>query len=259
MIRVILIHWNSREAAERIAFMQAAGFEAVHEEFRGPETLKRMRQSPPDAFVIDLGRLPSHGREVALALRQAKPTRMVPLVFVDGEPEKVERIRALLPDATFTAWSRLRTGLRRAVKHPPAQPVVPAGTMAGYSGTPLPKKLGIKPGTRVALVSAPGDFQKTLGELPEGAELLAGLKGKVNLTIWFVRSSSALRSRVSEMARRIGDSPIWIAWPKKGSALESDISERAVREAGLSNNLVDYKICAVDATWSGLLFTRRKH
>jgi CheY-like chemotaxis protein len=154
MARVFLFHWNEAEARERAARLARIGHQAVMPRLDSGADFKAIAARPPDAFVIDLSRLPSHGREVAAALRERKATRTVPIVFVDGAPEKIDRIRALLPDAVYTDWKRLRGALRSALRRPPAAPVVP-GPMAGYSGTPLPKKLGIKPGSVVALRGAP--------------------------------------------------------------------------------------------------------
>ncbi len=258
--RVQLIHWNAAEARERVERLRAAGYDAAYHELTGPDPdlRRQLRKNPLAAFVIDLGRLPSHGRDVALTLRQRKATRHVPLVFVEGEPEKVARIRQLLPDAVYASWSGIRGALKRAIARPPAQPVVPASALAGYSGTPLPKKLGIKANSVVALVGAPKDFGKTLGVLPDGVRLRAQDRGRCDLTIWFVRSREELRRRIKAMATLAGDAPLWMAWKKQASGVATDVNEPHVREVGLAAGLVDYKICAIDATWSGLLFRRRK-
>ena len=160
--RLLLIHWNADEAESRLARLERAGFEATA--FTDPRAgleLRKVRTSPPDAFVIDLSRLPSHGREVATYLRQAAATRHVPIVFVEGEAEKLERIRALLPDAAYTSWRGVKGALTRALRTPRAAPVVPK-PMAGYSGTPLPRKLAIRDDSEVALVGAPDGFEALL-------------------------------------------------------------------------------------------------
>ena len=129
---------------------------------------------------------------------------------------------------------------------------------AGYSGTPLPKKLGIKPGSVVALLGAPEGFHKMPGPLPEGAKLRTGADEDCTLTLWFTRSRKELERgmrRALEMARQ---GPVWIIWPKQASGVATDLKEQVVRQSGLKAGLVDYKVCAVDATWSGLLFARRK-
>jgi hypothetical protein len=130
---------------------------------------------------------------------------------------------------------------------------------AGYSGTPLAKKLGIKPGMTVGLIGAPPEFAEVLGELPEGARLSAGARASVGLLIWFVRREAELAAGVMRVARLANESPLWIAWRKKTArpAPVSGPDENAVWNAGLDVGLADYKVCAIDETWSGLLFARR--
>ena len=159
MPRIRLIHWNAAEAAERAARLADSGFAVEHAPL-DPAGLRALRADPPDAVVIDLSRLPSHGRDLGAALRQTKATRFIPLVFVGGDPVKVDRVRGLLPDAVFTNWEEICQALETALAHPPPEPVVPASSLAGYSGTPLPRKLGIKPGYVVALVGAPDDVER---------------------------------------------------------------------------------------------------
>jgi hypothetical protein len=170
----------------------------------------------------------------------------------------VAAIRSLLPDAVYTTWRGVRGAVRRAIEHPPADPRVPRSTLEGYAGTPLPKKLGIKPGSRVALVGAPSGFERTLGALPAGAALHRGLRGSPGLVLWFVRSRAELGRRVRTMAHRLGEGAMWIAWRKQASARAGDLTQQQVREAGLAAGLVDYKIASFDPTWSGLLFRRRR-
>jgi len=137
---------------------------------------------------------------------------------------------------------------------PPARA---GSTSAGYSGTALPKKLGIKPGTVVVLVRAPDTFEQTLGTLPSDVTVRHRNQGTRDLTLWFTRSKAELMAGVSSMARRHETGRLWILWPKRASPLVSDHSESDVRRAGLTCGLVDYKICAVDRDWSGLLFAPR--
>jgi hypothetical protein len=130
---------------------------------------------------------------------------------------------------------------------------------AGYSGTPLPKKLGIGPGKRVGLDGAPPGFEATLGSLPEGAHLARGLRGSPEVALVFVRSNADLAARFPAAAAAVGDGArLWVVWPKKTSPLARDVSEDSVRACGLAEGWVDYKVCAVDADWSGLCFAKRK-
>jgi hypothetical protein len=119
------------------------------------------------------------------------------------------------------------------------------------------EKLGIKANFQVALYNAPGGFEKTLGKLPKGVVLHEGEVESHDLSMWFIRSGEALEWEIKAMAEKAGEKPIWIAWPKKKSKMATDLTQQRVREVGLASGLVDYKICSIDETWSGLLFKRR--
>ena len=129
---------------------------------------------------------------------------------------------------------------------------------AGYSGTPLPRKLGIRDGSRVLLVAAPGDFADTLGELPPGTELLAAGASDLDVVVVFVLELAALRAQFAPLAAALQPAGgLWVAWPKRSSGVATDLTENVVRDHGLEAGLVDNKVCAIDATWSGLRFVWR--
>lgn len=129
---------------------------------------------------------------------------------------------------------------------------------AGYSGTPLPKKLEIKERTRVATMGAPSEFTSLLGALPAGATLKAGLSAPRDLTIWFVTSRRQLEGDVRRVMPAKGEGSLWVAWPKRASGVRTDVTEDVLREVILPLGLVDRKVCAIDDTWSGLLFSWRR-
>jgi hypothetical protein len=130
--------------------------------------------------------------------------------------------------------------------------------MAGYSGTPLAKKLGIKEGSRVALVNAPKDFQSELGELPDNVQFIKRPTKSLDIILLFVISERALARDFARFAARLtANGMLWIAWPKKSSGVTTDLSEQRVRQIGLDARLVDVKICAIDDVWSGLKFVYR--
>jgi hypothetical protein len=130
--------------------------------------------------------------------------------------------------------------------------------MAGYSGTPLAKKLGIKEGSRVALVNAPKDFQSELGELPDNVQFIKRPTKSLDIILLFVLSERALARDFARFAARLtANGMLWIAWPKKSSGVTTDLSEQRVRQIGLDARLVDVKICAIDDVWSGLKFVYR--
>jgi hypothetical protein len=127
--------------------------------------------------------------------------------------------------------------------------------MAGYSGTPLTKKLGIAEGSRVAVLGAPGNFSETLGTLPPGATVATTLRGSqpLDVVIAFVTRRTDYETRLPAARARIAqDGAIWIAWPKQAAKVATDMSENVVRAVALPTGLVDNKVCAIDATWSGL-------
>ena len=130
--------------------------------------------------------------------------------------------------------------------------------MAGYSGTPLPKKLGIKENQRIALVNEPGSFQKQLGALPTNTHVVSKLTAPLDLVVLFVESERALAKQFPAIAKKISmNGMIWVAWPKKSSGVPTDLSFDLVQRIGLECGLVDVKICAVDEVWSGLKFVIR--
>ena len=257
-MRVVLVHWKRAEAQERLFEFAAAGFEVALLDTSGSPGLKALKEDPPDAFVIDLGRLPSQGRDLALWLRQQKPTRRVPLVFVGGDLTKTRAIRQILPDAVYGSCRDISGGIKRAVRNPPAEPVVP-DSFAGYSGTPLPKKLGIKEGATVTLMGAPDGFEAVLGNLPSRVRIKRRASGRTDLIVLFARSQAELRRRFPAASKVLLErGRLWIAWPKKSSGIASDLTQQGVRSYGLERDWVDFKICAIDPTWSGLCFVRRK-
>lgn len=130
--------------------------------------------------------------------------------------------------------------------------------MAGYSGTPLPQKLGIKPGSRLGLFDAPDGFGVTLGALPESVAKTNRIGGSLDVALFFVTRRAALETRFARLAKAIAPSgSLWISWPKKSSGKKTDLDENVVRAVGLENGLVDVKVCAVDETWSALKFVVR--
>lgn len=131
--------------------------------------------------------------------------------------------------------------------------------MAGYSGTPLAKKLGIKAEARVLTKNAPNDYLSWLGPLPAGAAVSARVKGSVDIVHLFITKRSELARQLADMIERImPDGSIWVSWPKKAAKVATDVTEDTVREVALPLGLVDVKVCAVSEVWSGLKLVIRK-
>jgi hypothetical protein len=130
---------------------------------------------------------------------------------------------------------------------------------AAYSGTPLPKKLGINEDSRLALVGAPDGFEQQLADLPANVEIRRDLRTHPDMALFFSTSLRAYERalpRVASVLERGGG--VWIAWPKKASGLATDLDENVIRDRALARGLVDIKVCAIDATWSGLRIARRR-
>ena len=130
---------------------------------------------------------------------------------------------------------------------------------AGYSGTPLPAKLGIKAGHRVGLVGAPAGFEATLGALPAGVTLRKQLRGPLDVLVYFTKEAGDLAAKVERLGAAIEvDGAVWVAWPKRASKVPTDMTEDVVREVALPLGLVDNKVAALDETWSGLRLVWRR-
>jgi len=255
-MRVRLIHWNGPEGRERKQQLAALGHEVVFDDLDSLAQRRALRANPPDAYLIDLSRLPSHGREVAMALRTYKATRHVPIVFVDGEPEKVQKVKAVLPDATFTTWGRVKTSLPKAVLRRVTTPIVPPSVI--YSGKPTVEKLGVKAGMRVCVLGAPPGFLDTLGALPAKATFTAKASADCQLFLVVVRSQHELAAQFVAVSRHVNRQTVWVIWPKKGSRVRSEVNANDVRAIGLAAGWVDFKVCSVSEVFSGYAFKRKR-
>ncbi len=131
--------------------------------------------------------------------------------------------------------------------------------MAGYSGTPLSKKLGIKPGMIIHVVNAPGNYVGLVDPLPEKAVISSNAEDDLDMVHVFTNSRSELLAVLKAFQRKIKqDGMIWVSWPKKSSGVPSEVTEKTIRELALPLGLVDIKVCAVDEIWSGLKLVIRK-
>ncbi len=255
MPSVRLFHWKSKEAGLLIAKLRAAGYEVAHNAETQSPSVREIKESGVAAVVVDLSRLPSHGKYVGAWLRGSKSTRHIPLVFVGGEAEKVAAIQKQMPDAVYASLVGVVAALKKAIRNPPNDPVVPRQMMETAPGRTAAQKMGIREGNVVGLIDPPADYLKVIGELPEGAVMEEDSRRACPVTIWFVHDAgeyeAALPSRRSLAAR----SRLWIVWQK---ARRDGLNGNFVREQALAMGLVDYKICSLDGVWSGMVFTVKK-
>jgi len=130
--------------------------------------------------------------------------------------------------------------------------------VAGYSGRSLVAKLGINPGARIAILNPPRGYGRTLGRLPQAAIRRSRVAGSLDLIQFFATGRRQLERRFSPLERALAPAgALWISWPKRASGVATDLTEDVIRAIGLAHGLVDVKVCAVDAVWSGLKFVRR--
>jgi hypothetical protein len=251
---VRVIHWKEAEAGPLLAACRDAGFETEYLEGDGGAICRAVRTRPPDVLAIDLSRLPSHGREVAVWLRNRKGTRHIPIVFIGGDPAKTVSVRALLPDAAYCELPKLPSALKKLAKSAPAKsPIAPPQMMDRNREKTAAEKLGITPAARVAAVDSPRDFPGLLGPLPDGVEFQ---EEPAPITLWFVHDREGLMESLRDMRELAPKTKLWLLW-RKGFA-GGGLTQNALREATSAVGLVDYKICAVDARWSAMLFARKK-
>jgi hypothetical protein len=259
-----LICWNEADASTRATSLQRGGYRVIADPPENPGGMVRyFRELTPDVVVIDLDRLPSHGRELGLSLRASKSTSHLRLVFAGGVPAKIELVRAAIPDAIFTPWNN---GVAAAIERAIAQPdpprlrsrELPKATGPGS----LERKLDIKPQAHFVIVSVNRSDSAWLDELltsaPEGAIRQRRIDATTTLALFPVATRRDLM-RALEQARASlpPKASLWIVHPKQTSPLAADFNQEDVREAGLAHGFVDYKVCAVDKDWSALKFARR--
>jgi hypothetical protein len=163
-----------------------------------------------------------------------------------------------MPDAVFTSGESLAADLSAAVKNPVVNPVIPAQMMERYAGRPAAQKLGIKTGMKVRVIDPPCGYQAVLGSLPQNATLVENASEPAPVTLWFAEDPDSFRSRLCGMARQARNTKLWILWRKGSRRSGGAINEQFLRESALAAGLVDYKVCSVNDTWSGLAFASRR-
>ena len=256
--RIYLLHWNDAGRAERSHQLLQLGYEVLDALPEGSELLRTIEREQPQAIVIDLSRLPSQGRDLGIAIRKRKGTRAFPLIYCGGASAKVKRIKEILPDAHYCQWEAVKPCIDAAIVRGVSDDVsIPNSVFAAYKGKPLVEKLGISVGDRVYVTGAPDNLADLLGELPEGAQLVDSTVQGFNLVLWFTLNVAELHDDLEEVVTASKQAPVWIVWPKKSSGLGSDLSQPAVRKVLMQAGMVDYKVCSIDETWTGLLFTWR--
>ena len=177
MRTVRLFHRRPSEAEPLITALREAGYHVIYHPGTQAPSAREIQEAATLAVVIDLSRLPSHGRNVGAWLRGSKTTRQIPLIFVGGEPAKVAAIQKEIPDATYASHARLIGALKRV--KPLKDPVIPKQMMQSDSQRTAAQKLGIREGMRVGLIDPPAGYARVIGTLPEGVVLRSTAAEKV--------------------------------------------------------------------------------
>jgi hypothetical protein len=255
-VTIHLIHWNETEALQRITQLQGLGHQVAYVPYNGGGVMKHIRASAPHALLIDLTRMPSHGKAVAIEMRRQLKLRTVPIVFAEGDPAKVAPLRELFPDAVFTMWASIGPVLKKL--KPVADPVVPvaANSFERYAGTPLHKKLGLKPGMNVALVNPPPAFDRVAADFPDGITWQHQPQRDTHLVFLYADSQATLEADFA-LASRF-QPPVWVFWPKQASGVKTDLTQHVARTFAHGFGYTDCKVCSFDATWSGFLFRLKR-
>lgn len=259
MALIRLVSWNQDSAREHARGLKKAGFTVDASALRTSGLIGQFRDKRPAIVLIDLDHLPANGRAVAVVLRSGKSTRHIPILFAGGLDEKIQRAREQVPDAVFTDWPGVTRAIKAVLKKRPAIPVPTKPYMQQFAGSSLVKKLDFKPNMRAALLGAPDGFEEQLVELPEGVEIETNLSERTRMAIWFVRSLRELETGADYLGMRLPEgASLWIVYPKRTSRFKVDFVQQDVRATGLAAGWVGYKICAVDADWTGVKFARKK-
>ncbi len=257
-----LVCWNGSDAQRHAADLRRDGYRVSAEPLANPGgAVRYFRELDPDVIVIDLDRLPSHGRELGMSLRASKSTCHLRLVFAGGLAAKIDAIRTALPGAIFAPWEDAPAAIKRAMVQAPAPRLrsreLPRATGPGA----LERKLDIKPQTRFAILAPSCEgawLSELLTSVPQGAVEQRRLDGSTTLALFVVSSRRELVHAFAQAGTSLPPSAsLWIVHPKQTSLLAADFNQDDVREAGLSRGFVDYKVCAVDKDWSALKFARR--
>lgn len=271
MAEIKLLSWHEEIAAKAASLRGRGTTVDAAPLVRTSAVIGELARLNPAALVLDLDRLPSNSREIALALRASKSARHIPILFAgslpaeDGLPARYARLKAELPDIPYAAWPEAQGAVMKLLAEPKTAPnIVPPPRV--YSAS-LAQKLGVVSGPtgraakarEIALIGAPEGFLELLGELPETVTFTTRLGASVHLAMCFIRSWDELAGVLDMLKLRLPErASAWIVYPKRTGNRHRDFNENDVRKSALAAGLVDYKICSVDAEWSAMKFAWRK-
>jgi hypothetical protein len=248
--RILVIHREAAEAAALAGRLRDRGLQAEPYLSLGSKGFREIRANPPDVILIDLIRLPSYGKAIGALLRESKALCTIPLVFIAGDPQKTAAVKRILPDAIYAPWLDVPAAVQRALELPAKPPKLPRS-----SGRSVAQKLGIEANSSLALLNSPGDFAL---DLPEGVRT-AKRPADADVVLLWARNEAVLDRELPAIVKLMGKGRrVWLLWPKRTSGVETNLTMPRVREVVIAYGLIDYKVCAVDATWSGMAVGLRR-
>lgn len=247
--RVILLHWKSQEIDELAAWLtgvQVTPYAPVTGEgMKGLSTY-----AVPDALVVCLDRMPSHGNAVAWHYRSRKATRHVPIVFVGGEAAKVAKVRESMPDAVFCEWKNASQAVLKAIANPPVAGMVAPKAMMP-SNRHMAAKLGLKAGMRLALIGAPAALERLVPGLDVEVEVVEAPDARTDATFWFVRVAGEVEDGFRWIGPQLGPKPrLWVFYRKGGKG----VTWTGLSEAAAVYGLAQYKVLSLNDEWTGVAF-----
>ncbi len=222
MSRVRLIHWKAEEAQPLIALLKGAGHKVEYDgKFTSPKT------------------------------------RQVPVVFVDGDPDKVAITKRQVTDMFFTTRAKLLSAINSARKQRLANPIAP-GRLFSYHTRTAAQKMGIAKDARVGVIDGPRDYERVIGEVAEGVEFVEGAQPGCTVLAWFVQDPDSYLEMLPRMRAWVAKTRLWVLWKKGGTTRTGAVTPLLIREAAKELGMIDYKVCSVDKSWSGIALTIKK-
>lgn len=245
-----MIHREPTEAAQIAGRLRDRGIDATAYQSLGPRGFRQIRAEQPELILIDLMRLPSYGKTMGVLLRENQALRHIPLVFLAGDPKKTAEVKRMLPDAAFASWNDLSSAIALAAERPVSMPRAPRQPARSVA-----QKLGIEANSTLALWNAPKGLSLPL---PKDVRL-AGTGKEADVILVWVSNEAALDRTLPLLAKLMSKGRrVWLLWPKRTSGVETTLTMPRVRELATGYNLIDYKVCAVDTTWSAMAIGPRR-
>lgn len=271
MPMIKLLSWHADIAAKAASLKQKGITIDASPLVRTSAVIGELARLNPAVLVLDLDRLPSNSREIALMLRTSKSARHIPILLTGNEPSeeglpgKYARLKSELPDIPYAIWPNAPAAVKKLLEQPRNAPhIVPP--LRVYT-TSLAQKLGILPGKtqsasaprQVAILNSPEDFVEQLGDLPDTVKFTSKLAASTHLALCFIRTLPDLAATLDLLTLRLPlKASAWIIYPKRSSSKHRDFNESDVRSSTLAAGFVDYKICSIDKDWSAMKFAHRK-